>query len=71
MKILALVTDAFGGYDGIAQYNRDLITALAASSDVAELHVLPRLTPDSPGELPLERFSTVMNREGIPLGRNF
>ena len=30
MRVLALVSEAFGGYGGIAQYNRDLFTAMSA-----------------------------------------
>lgn len=40
--ILALVTDAWGGRGGIAQYNRDFLSALAGSDDVASITVLPR-----------------------------
>jgi phosphatidylinositol alpha-1,6-mannosyltransferase len=43
--VLALVTDAFGGRGGIAQYNRDFLDALA-SAGVASIAVLPRLAPD-------------------------
>jgi phosphatidylinositol alpha-1,6-mannosyltransferase len=39
MRILALVTDAFGGRGGIAQANRDLLEALGEEHDVT---VLPR-----------------------------
>ncbi|MCZ8108124.1 MAG: glycosyltransferase family 4 protein [Burkholderiales bacterium] len=39
LKILALVTDAFGGSGGIAQYNRDLLTAW---SRLGRVVVLPR-----------------------------
>jgi phosphatidyl-myo-inositol dimannoside synthase len=49
--ILALVTDAFGGRGGIAQYNRDLLGALAGADDVSSIMVLPRLAPD-PVETP-------------------
>jgi phosphatidylinositol alpha-1,6-mannosyltransferase len=42
MNVLALVTDAFGGIGGIAQYNRDLITALAQCQTVGRVLVLPR-----------------------------
>lgn len=52
VRILALVTDAFGGYGGIAQYNRDLLTALAASSNVNEIVVLPRLVSGEFDNLP-------------------
>ena len=46
IAVLALVTEAFGGRGGIAQYNRDLIEALAGH--VGPLLVLPRLAPDAP-----------------------
>jgi phosphatidylinositol alpha-1,6-mannosyltransferase len=42
LKIFALVTDAYGGYGGIAQYNRDLFAALELNQRVASVHVLPR-----------------------------
>ncbi len=42
MKILALVTDAFGAPGGIAQYNRDLLNALANQTDIKPIEVLPR-----------------------------
>lgn len=42
-SVLALVTDAFGGQGGIAQYNRDLLSALAApEGGAAAITVLPR-----------------------------
>lgn len=44
MKVFALATDAFGGYGGIARYNRDLVAALAARDDAVT--VLPRLAPE-------------------------
>ena len=37
------MTDAFGGYGGIARYNQEFVSALAASPDVSEVHVLPRI----------------------------
>src|SRR5260370_5786508 len=49
LHILCLVTDAFGGRGGIAQYNRDLLSALLATGAFASITVLPRLTPDPPG----------------------
>lgn len=45
-KVLALVTDAYGGGGGIAQYNRDLLGALAAMPQVAAIDVLPRAAGD-------------------------
>lgn len=52
MRILALVTDAFGGYGGIAQYNRDLLSALALSECVSEVVVLPRVADGQVSDVP-------------------
>jgi phosphatidylinositol alpha-1,6-mannosyltransferase len=40
--VLALVTEAFGATGGIAQYNRDFLTVLAASPGVSSVTVLAR-----------------------------
>lgn len=42
LKILALVTEAFGGGGGISQYNRDLLTAIAMLDETESVLVLPR-----------------------------
>lgn len=47
MNILFLCTDAFGGYGGIALYNRDLTCALAELPDHGEIVVLPRVIRDA------------------------
>jgi phosphatidylinositol alpha-1,6-mannosyltransferase len=44
--MLALVTDAFGGRGGIAQYNCDFLGALAESRAVSSITILPRQAPD-------------------------
>jgi phosphatidyl-myo-inositol dimannoside synthase len=44
--ILAIVTDAFGGRGGIAQYNRDFLEALSETGIVSSITILPRLAPD-------------------------
>ena len=49
-KVLALVTDAFAGRGGIAQYNRDFLMALSASYEV---RVLPRHAPDANQGMPV------------------
>jgi phosphatidylinositol alpha-1,6-mannosyltransferase len=46
--MLAIVTDAFGGRGGIAQYNRDFLGALVQTGAVSSITVLPRLAPDLP-----------------------
>jgi phosphatidylinositol alpha-1,6-mannosyltransferase len=48
LRILVLATDAFGGYGGISQYNRDLITALNNSPQATEIDVLVRLGKGHP-----------------------
>src|SRR5262245_46677453 len=53
LRVLALVTDAFGGYGGIAQYNRDFCSALATCDGIAEVIVLPRAAEVRPDKLPL------------------
>lgn len=50
--MLAIVTDAYGGYGGIAQHNRDFLGALAQSGLFRAIRILPRLTPMPSGELP-------------------
>jgi phosphatidylinositol alpha-1,6-mannosyltransferase len=46
--MLALVTDAFGGRGGIAQYNRDFLGALVEVGAVSSIMVVPRHAPDPP-----------------------
>jgi phosphatidylinositol alpha-1,6-mannosyltransferase len=46
VKVLALMTDAFGGYGGIAQYNRDLIAALETSEIISKIVALVRIAPE-------------------------
>ncbi|HBA73212.1 MAG: hypothetical protein A2X82_07500 [Geobacteraceae bacterium GWC2_55_20] len=52
MKILCLVTDAFGGHGGISKFNRDLLTSLCSYPDVDEVVAVPRLMPNPSGNLP-------------------
>jgi glycosyltransferase involved in cell wall biosynthesis len=47
-----LVTDAFGGYGGIALYNRDLAEAIAQMPEVTEVVVLPRVARFEPEAIP-------------------
>ena len=52
MKILLLCSDSYGGYGGIALYNRDLALALSRRDDVEEVVVIPRVIRTEPGEIP-------------------
>jgi phosphatidylinositol alpha-1,6-mannosyltransferase len=60
--MLALVTDAFGGRGGIAQYNRDFLGALAEAGGFLSITVLPRHAPDP--ALPPERIEQLPPRPG-------
>jgi phosphatidylinositol alpha-1,6-mannosyltransferase len=42
LRVLALVTDAFGGDGGIAEYNRHFLASLAACDRICDVVVLPR-----------------------------
>src|SRR6476469_6400025 len=42
LNVLAIVTDAFGSHGGISRYNQDLLSALALSSQVGNILVVPR-----------------------------
>ena len=52
VRILALVTDAYGGRGGIAKYNRDLLQALCDPPAGNEVVALPRLVSEPIGTLP-------------------
>jgi glycosyltransferase involved in cell wall biosynthesis len=52
MRVLALLTDAYGGRGGIAKFNRDLCEALCTHPRVDGVTAIPRIVPDPPGPLP-------------------
>jgi phosphatidylinositol alpha-1,6-mannosyltransferase len=52
VRVLTLLTEAFGGYGGIAQYDRDLLTALCAHPDCSEVVAVPRLMPGAAEPIP-------------------
>lgn len=52
MKILVLVTDAFGGHGGISEYNKGLLSALCSFNDTVEVVAVPRVVPQETGLLP-------------------
>jgi glycosyltransferase involved in cell wall biosynthesis len=63
-RVLSLVTDAFGGYGGIALYNRDMLKALCARPECSEVVVLPRLMGEEPGPLPMRLTHVTSGLEG-------
>lgn len=52
MRMLALVTDAFGGRGGIAKFNRDFLSALADYPGAPEIVAIPRLMPGPAEAMP-------------------
>jgi glycosyltransferase involved in cell wall biosynthesis len=52
MRVLLLCTDAFGGYGGIALFNRELVCALSEHPRVEEIVVLPRVIRNELEPLP-------------------
>lgn len=52
MRILVLLTDAFGGTGGIAKFNRDFLTTLCSHPKCEEVVAIPRLMPNPPEPLP-------------------
>ena len=52
LRILALVTDAYDGGGGIAQFNRDLFGAMGRSDRIQEVVVLPRAAGVLTGPMP-------------------
>lgn len=51
-SMLALVTEAWGGRGGIAQYNRDLLSALNTEDEGISIEILPRLAGDAVEDVP-------------------
>ena len=47
-----MTTDAFGGYGGIAKFNRDFLRSLCNNPDVTEVLAVPRRMPHPPEPLP-------------------
>ena len=64
LRVLALLTDGFGGHGGIAQYNRDLLAALAVTNSIGEIVVLPRCPDVYARELPqrIRQYPAVFSR---------
>ncbi len=52
MNILALMTDSYRGFGGIAQYNRDVLDAISCIDEVDRVVALPRLNGDGEHQLP-------------------
>ena len=64
LRVLALLTDGFSGHGGIAQYNRDLLAALAVTNGIGEIVVLPRCPDVYARELPqrIRQYPAVFSR---------
>ena len=64
MQIIALVTDAFGGHGGIAQYNRDVLTAFCLHPAVRRVVAIPRLLPSPAEPIPDQLIFDTKGTEG-------
>ena len=64
--MLALMTDAYGGYGGIAQYNRDFLAAAADAGCPGPITVITRMANDELGPMPsqVEQKPPTMNKFG-------
>ncbi|MBO9711496.1 glycosyltransferase family 4 protein [Sphingomonas sp.] len=63
---LILVTDAYGGFGGISQYNRDLIDGLCSLDEVGRVDALPRIAKEPVGELPAKLHFDLSGIAGKP-----
>lgn len=54
MKLMTLLTDAFGCQGGIAKFNRDFLTVLAAHPQVSSIIVIPRHVKQPLESLPIK-----------------
>jgi phosphatidylinositol alpha-1,6-mannosyltransferase len=52
MRMLCLLTEAFGGQGGIAKFNRDFLSAMGSHPGLAEIVAVPRHMPLPPEPLP-------------------
>ena len=66
MRLLTLLTDAFGGHGGIAQFNRDMLRAVCAHPAAEEIVAVPRLVPGEPEAMPSKLTYAVDAAEGLP-----
>jgi phosphatidyl-myo-inositol dimannoside synthase len=51
-RVLMLLTDGYGGFGGVAQYNRDVVEALDGLSEIAVIEALPRIADPVTGPMP-------------------
>src|SRR5262245_50581047 len=51
LRVLMLLTDGFGGFGGIAKFNRDFLTALDACVLVERVRALPRVITEAINEV--------------------
>ena len=52
LRILALMPDAYHGFGGISQYNRDLLDSLCTCEAVESIQLISRLIPESAAAVP-------------------
>jgi len=52
MRVLCLITDAFGGHGGISKFNCDVLTSICLHPDLTEVVAIPRIMLNEAGPLP-------------------
>ncbi|MPY70082.1 MAG: glycosyltransferase [Alphaproteobacteria bacterium] len=65
MRTVFILPEAFGGYGGIAKFNRELIETLCARPDCDEVVALPRHVPMTPQALPGRLYFDVAGTGGV------
>lgn len=68
MRVLALVTDAFGGHGGIALYNRDMLRAICSHDQAEEVVAIPRSAFEFSERLPEKLIYDI---SGVSGGRSY
>lgn len=68
MRLLTLVTDAFGGRGGIAKFNRDLLASLCSHPATTEVVALPRVMTEPVTRLMPDRLSYHPESSGSKAG---
>ena len=61
--VFMLLSDAYGGFGGISQYNRDFIDAMCSLPDIASVEAMPRLAEQPLGPLP-DKLSFLLSGVG-------
>jgi len=65
-QVLMLLSDAFGGFGGIAKFNRDFLTAVCDCPTIEQVIAVPRVASEKSEPLPLKLTYTTSALGGKP-----